>query len=187
MIVRKDGSDHSAAKSLIHIQLYIYDVHRVYSDLDNLSRLNHSQIQLQYKNYSDVIMSMMASQMKKTLKLRFIGLCAGNSPMTGEFLAQRASNAENLTTSSSDQIMRWISPCYMLIVGYYVLLHCVCIPTPIIQSTRANNYAGSMVYYTLAVFQGLWLPTLVLLCPQATARHVSENACSHGRQYIDRL
>ena len=34
---------------------------------------------------------------KKTLKLRVIGLCEGNSPVTGEFPAQRASNAENVS------------------------------------------------------------------------------------------
>ena len=33
---------------------------------------------------------------KKTSKLRVIGLCAGNSSVTGEFPAQRASNAEML-------------------------------------------------------------------------------------------
>ena len=33
----------------------------------------------------------------KTLKLRVTGLCEGNSPVTGEFLAQRASNAANVT------------------------------------------------------------------------------------------
>ena len=33
---------------------------------------------------------------KKTLKLRVIGLCAGNLPVTGEFPAQMASNAENV-------------------------------------------------------------------------------------------
>ena len=32
---------------------------------------------------------------KKTSKLRVTGLCAGNSPVTGEFPAQRTSNAEN--------------------------------------------------------------------------------------------
>ena len=32
---------------------------------------------------------------KKTSKLRVTGLCEGNSPVTGEFPAQRASNAEN--------------------------------------------------------------------------------------------
>ena len=34
---------------------------------------------------------------KKTLKLRVTGLCEGNSPGTGEFPAQMASNAENVT------------------------------------------------------------------------------------------
>ena len=34
---------------------------------------------------------------KKTSKLRVTGLCAGNSPATGEFPAQRASNAENVS------------------------------------------------------------------------------------------
>ena len=64
-------------------------------------------------NYNDIIMSAMASQItsltiiystvysncksKKTSKLRVTGLCAGNSPVTGEFPAQRASNAENVS------------------------------------------------------------------------------------------
>ena len=34
---------------------------------------------------------------KKTPKLRVTGLCEGNSPVTGEFPAQRASNAENVS------------------------------------------------------------------------------------------
>ena len=34
---------------------------------------------------------------KKTSKLRFIGLCEGNSPVIDEFPAQRASNAENVS------------------------------------------------------------------------------------------
>ena len=37
------------------------------------------------------------SRSKNTLKLHVTGLCAGNSPMTGEFPAQRASNAENVS------------------------------------------------------------------------------------------
>ena len=49
-------------------------------------------------------MSVIASQItsvaivyKKTSKLRVTGLCAGNSPGTGEFPAQMASNAENVS------------------------------------------------------------------------------------------
>ena len=34
---------------------------------------------------------------KKTSKLRVTGLCAGNSPVTGEFPIQKASNAENVS------------------------------------------------------------------------------------------
>ena len=72
----------------------------------------------EYDHYSDVIMAPMASQnrcldfllnrlfgrrSKKTSKLHITGLWEGNSPGTGEFPAQRASNAENvfiLMTSS---------------------------------------------------------------------------------------
>ena len=43
---------------------------------------------------------------KKTSKLRVTGLCEGNSPVTGEFPAQRASNAENV--SIDDVIMQCI-------------------------------------------------------------------------------
>ena len=62
-------------------------------------------------HYGDVIMSTMASQItgisviystvcsgvgqKKSSKLSVTGLCEGNSPVTGEFPAQRDSNAEN--------------------------------------------------------------------------------------------
>ena len=64
------------------------------------------------KHYDDVIMGVMASQItnltivysivysdtdKKTSKLRVSGLCAGNSPGTGEFPVQRASYAENVS------------------------------------------------------------------------------------------
>ena len=64
-------------------------------------------------HYTDVIMSAIASQItslrivystvlfrrrsKKTSKLRVAGLCEGNSPGTGEFPAQIASNAENVS------------------------------------------------------------------------------------------
>ena len=34
---------------------------------------------------------------KKAPKLRVTGLCEGNSPVTGEFHAQKASNAENVS------------------------------------------------------------------------------------------
>ena len=59
----------------------------------------------QWFHYNDVIMSLMASQITSLTivysivysKLRTIGLCAGNSPVTGEFPAQMNSNAENIS------------------------------------------------------------------------------------------
>ena len=74
-------------------------------------------------HYNDVITSAIASQItsrphdcllnrlfkrksKKTSKLHVTGLCEGNSPVTGEFAPQRASNAENvsyLMTSSCNK------------------------------------------------------------------------------------
>ena len=63
-------------------------------------------------HYIDVIMSTIVSELtsltigystvnsrrksKKTSKLRVTGHCEGNMPVTGEFPAQRASNAENV-------------------------------------------------------------------------------------------
>ena len=64
------------------------------------------------KHYSDVIMDSIVSQItsltivyssvysgadKKKSKIHVTGLCAWNSPVTGEFPAQRASNAENVS------------------------------------------------------------------------------------------
>ena len=47
---------------------------------------------------------------KKTSKLRVSGLCAGNSPVTGEFPAQKASNAE--------YVSMWWRHCDLLFIGY---------------------------------------------------------------------
>ena len=38
------------------------------------------------------------AQIEETSKLRITGLCEGNSPVTGEFPEQRASDAENVST-----------------------------------------------------------------------------------------
>ena len=58
---------------------------------------------------------------KKTSKLRVSGLCAGNSPVTSDFPAQRASNAENISSwcrhyvhlhnsaMNSDYLIMWLS------------------------------------------------------------------------------
>ena len=57
------------------------------------------------------------SRSKKTSKLRVTGLCAGNSTETGEFPAQMASNAENV--SIDDVIMILIDGLYSRFTAYY--------------------------------------------------------------------
>ena len=44
---------------------------------------------------------------KKTSKLRVTGLCVGNSPGTGEFAAQMASNAENVSIWWRNHVLKW--------------------------------------------------------------------------------
>ena len=44
---------------------------------------------------------------KKTSKLRVTGLCTGNSPGTGEFPAQMASNAENVSIWWRHHVITW--------------------------------------------------------------------------------
>ena len=46
---------------------------------------------------------------KKTTELPVTGLCEGNSPVTDEFLAQRASNAENVPFDDVIMISIWKS------------------------------------------------------------------------------
>ena len=50
---------------------------------------------------------------KKTSKLRVAGLCAGNSPVTGEFPALMASNAENVSIWCRHHVkFMWLSNFY---------------------------------------------------------------------------
>ena len=80
-------------------------------------------IQLAFIHYNDVIMTMVVSQItsltivysivysgarsKKTSKLRVTAICAGNSPGTGEFPAQMASYAENVSIWRRHHVCVW--------------------------------------------------------------------------------
>ena len=47
--------------------------------------------------YDCLLRRLFRGRSKKTSKLRVTGLCEGNSPVTSKFLAQRTSNAENIS------------------------------------------------------------------------------------------
>ena len=51
----------------------------------------------QITNLTIVYSTVYSDAEKNPSKLRVTGLCAGNSPVTGEFPAQKASNAENVS------------------------------------------------------------------------------------------
>ena len=55
---------------------------------------------------------------KKTSKLRVTGLCAGNSPVTSEFPAQMASNAENVS-------IWWRHHDFYLFILYLYFVHAI--------------------------------------------------------------
>ena len=70
---------------------------------------------------------------KKTSKLRVTGLCEGNSPVTGEFPAQRASYRENVSIWWCHHVMIWYQ--YVISITITVLkqhahwlLHTLCRP-----------------------------------------------------------
>ena len=83
-----------------------------------------------FNHYNDVIMDTIASEItsvtivystvysaprsKKTSKLRVTSLCAGNSPGTGEFPTQTASNAENVSIWWRHHARRFFSRWYFI-------------------------------------------------------------------------
>ena len=60
-------------------------------------RNNYHDVVSNYQPHGCSLNRFFRRRSKKTSKLRVTGLCAGNSPKTGEFPAQRASNAENVS------------------------------------------------------------------------------------------
>ena len=86
-------------KDTVKLKIFLYD-----SSWYDISSAHHWKV-IAIPHYSDVMMSEMASQItslnrsfrrrsKNTSKFCVAGLCAGNSPVTGEFPAQMASDAE---------------------------------------------------------------------------------------------
>ena len=67
---------------------YMYSLHWRYNDRGGVSG---------HQPHDCLLNRLFRQRTKKTSKLRVTGLCAGNSPATGEFPAQRASYAEDVS------------------------------------------------------------------------------------------
>ena len=69
-----------------HAQVRAYPLQWSHNEHDGVSK---------HQPHDCLLNRLFRRRSKKTSKLRVTGLCEGNSPVTGEFPAQRASNAEN--------------------------------------------------------------------------------------------
>ena len=72
---------------------------RVSTELQMVLRWRHNERDgvLNHQPHDCLLNRLLRCRSKETSKLRVTGLCAGKSPVTGEFPAQRASNAENVS------------------------------------------------------------------------------------------
>ena len=93
---------------VMHISVSDLDLHRFMKWLVACSAPSSYLIPLQWRHigrdsvsnrqpHDCLLNRLFRRKSKKTSKLRVTGLCAGNSPVTGEFPAQMASNAENVS------------------------------------------------------------------------------------------
>ena len=105
---------------------------------------------------------------KKTSKLRVTGLCAGNSSVTGEFPAQRASNAKNVSIwwrhqdlchyfvmirTHKCKFIHVFSLIFFQVVLQFIFYHLVCI---------VYLYAFGVKHYILCWFS-MWLCICIVL------------------------
>ena len=102
---------------------------------------------------------------KKTSKLRVTGLCAGNSPMTGEFPARRASNTENIS-------IRWRH--HVLQISWH--LDCSdSSPTDTLQITNPNLFSLNRVYWKKKIHALVGRPDFKTLRLRQNGRHFADD------------
>ena len=89
---------------------------------------------------------------KKTSKLRVTGLCAGNSPGTGEFPAQMASNTENVSIWWRHHVKRVNVNTY--IHSLWKWLKAFCLSLNVRKSQYVTNHVSPFPHY----WQGVNLP-----------------------------
>ena len=80
-----------------------------------------------------IVYSTVYSKERKHQSSVLLAICAGNSPMTGEFPAQMASNAENVSIwwrhhAKESAVSSRCDPCYSLAVGVICLIVCHVVP-----------------------------------------------------------
>ena len=149
---------------------------------------------------------------KKTSKLSFTGLCAGNSPVTGEFPAQMASNVENVSiwwrhhdvlwvnSSDTEELsrLRYMFGILSVEIQYQSEmrygLHWAHAPynkpnITYLLLMMTSDYSSTIVQYHCCWCPGFLCPkaigpTLHLICYLARARPVHQDINSNGITYV---
>ena len=115
-----------------------------------------------YQPHDCLLNRLFRRRLKKISKLCVTGLCAGNSPETGEFPAQMASNAENVS-------MWWRHHASAAFLGYYWIVGVA------IKSISDKGFANSRHHYHQIEFIGfIWI------------RHIA-NGKNHNNQTIAKM
>ena len=96
-------------------------------------------------NHDCLLYCLFRRRSKKTSKLRVTGLCAGNSPGTGEFPAQMASNAENVSISWRHHVYSSWGKLFAWKIVVYRFLHNIYSPLKIIFAVEEFNYLSDPV------------------------------------------
>ena len=80
------------------LNLHVYDLsHNWFMHITSQWRHNGCDCVSNHQPHDCLLSRFFRHRSKKTSKLRVTGICTGNSPVTGEFPAQEASNAENIS------------------------------------------------------------------------------------------
>ena len=105
---------------------------------------------------------------KKTSKLRVTGLCAGNSPGTGEFPAQMASNAENVSIwwrhhGWKEDVGNWIDAiwCHEVWVTLVSGMDCRLFGT---KTWHKETVSDSQLDHKKTKYRGIWIKVLWFSC-----------------------
>ena len=100
---------------------------------------------------------------KNTPKLRVTGLCEGNSPVTGHFPAQRASDAENGSmTSSWHDIFMLIESGFVNMPRYWVLKWSHRVEYFNVRENSYINTKTELLWWRLLIFRSLFSIKVIL-------------------------
>ena len=107
---------HRPTSILISVQWIVVLIHQLLTITIKSLRWRHNGCDSvsNHQPHQCLLNRLFRRRSKKTSKLRVTGLCAGNSPGTGEFPAQMASYAENASIWWRHHVRQWFNMLHVL-------------------------------------------------------------------------